>query len=128
MTTVMKLPECGFELVLFGPLNPAVTEILNGERMRAISLATAVRAKALYQGVVAFGDSPEGEHLRQVVDTFTIKTYTTYGPRWTGVMEVSEPPGVKAPHFLHHELGWTDPRTGGFHAGAHDLNQVLELL
>jgi hypothetical protein len=113
-----------FELELYDPLNPALTAILNGNQMRAISLAEAVRAKALYQSIVAVGRERGEEHLKDfaTTQTYTIKTFTTYGPRWTGVME------VVSGHILPHELGWTDPRTDAFYEGAHDLNQVLEML
>lgn len=111
-----------FELDLYDPLNPALTAILNGNQMRGISLAEAQRAKGIYEAVVAHGRERGEEHLFEVVNTHTIKTFTSYGPRWSGVME------VVSGHIIPHELGWTDPRTDQFHAGAHDLNQVLELL
>lgn len=113
-----------FELELYDPLNPALTAILNGNRMRAISLAEAVRAKGLYQSIVAVGRERGEEHLRDfsTIQTYTTKTFTSYGPRWSGVME------VVSGHILPHELGWTDPRTEEFYEGAHDLNMVLEML
>lgn len=115
-----------FELELYDPLNPALSAILNGNQMRAISLAHAQRAKAIYAVIVAKGpEHTRGEddpHLFESVNTYTMKTFTTYGPRWTGVMEVVNP------HIIPHELGWRDPRTEEYHAGAHDLNHVLEMI
>lgn len=114
------------EIEFYDPLNPALTAILNGNQMRAIALAEAVRAKAIYTALVAKGpERTNGEldpHLFESVNTYTEKTFTTYGPRWSGVMEVVNP------HFLPHELGWRDPRTDEYHEGAHDLNMVLEML
>jgi hypothetical protein len=113
------------EIELYDPLNPALTAILNGNQMRAISLAHAQRAKAIYVDLVAKSTEARKDpqpHLADSVNTYTIKTFTTYGPRWTGVMEVINP------HIIPHERGWTDPRTGEYHAGAHDLNHVLEAL
>lgn len=116
-----------FELELFSPLNPALTAILNSNQMRAISLAAAVRAKALYVDMVARDYDPRFAdvwlHLQSTVQARTIKTFTSYGPRWTGEMSVE-----RARHFLPHEFGWTDPRTEEYHEGAHDLNQVLEMM
>lgn len=110
------------QLELYDPLNPALTAILNGNQMRAISLAEALRAKALYVDIVAKSAQVREEHLFESVNTYTIKTFTTYGPRWSGVMEVVNP------HIIPHETGWRDPRTGEYHRGAHDLNHVLEAL
>lgn len=112
----------GVEIDLYGPLNPALTAILNGNQMRGISLAEAVRAKGIYANIVAHGERNRDQHLFEAVNTYTIKTFTAYGPRWTGVME------VVSGHILPHETGWRDPRTDQFHAGVHDLNHVLEML
>jgi hypothetical protein len=119
---VADLKIGSFELNFYDPPNPALTAILNGNQMRAISLAEAVRAKAIYADIVAKSDQTREEHLFEAVNTYTMKTFTSYGPRWTGVME------VVSGHVIPHELGWRDPRTGQFHDGAHDLNHVLELL
>lgn len=111
------------EVEFYDPLNPALTAILNGNQMRAISLAHAQRAKAVYAAIVAKGpERVDEEHLFESVNTYTEKTFTTYGPRWSGVMEVVNP------HVIPHELGWRDPRTDEYHAGAHDLNHVLEVI
>lgn len=112
------------EIELYDPLNPALTAILNGNRMRAISLAEAQRAKAIYMSIVAVGPERGEEHLKDfpTSEAKTIKTFTSYGPRWTGVME------VVSGHVLPHEFGWTDPRTDQFYEGAHDMNLVLEML
>lgn len=112
-----------WEIEFYPPLNPALTAILNGNQMRAISLNEAIRAKALYEAVVAHGpERHDEEHLFESVNTYTMKTFTSYGPRWTGVTEVVNP------HIIPHELGWRDPRTNEYHAGAHNLNMVLEML
>jgi hypothetical protein len=115
-------PVGGMQLDLYDPLNPALTAILNGNQMRAISLAEAVRAKALYVEIVAKSSRVREDHLFESVNTYTMKTFTSYGPRWTGVME------VVSSHIIPHERGWHDPRTDEYHAGAHDLNHVLEMI
>lgn len=110
------------EVEFYDPPNPALTAILNGNELRAISLAHAQRAKAVYTAIVAKSTQQREEHLFESVNTYTEKTFTSYGPRWSGVMEVVNP------HIIPHELGWRDPRTEQYHAGAHDLNHVLEVI
>lgn len=107
----------------YGPPNPALTAILNGNQMRAIALAEAQRAKAIYIAIVARGDDPRyaDDRLYQSASAFTEKTFTTYGPRWSGVMEVD------SGHVLPHDFGWEDERDE-FVRGEYDLNHVLELL
>lgn len=112
----------GAQFDFYDPLNPALTAILNGNQMRAISLGHAVRAKDIYAAIVAKSSRVYDQHLFQVVKATTEKTFTSYGPRWSGIME------VVSDHIIPHELGWTDPRTNIHYEGAHDLNAVLEAL
>lgn len=111
------------DIDFYPPPNPALTAILNGNQLRAISLAEAQRAKALYVATVARGDDPRyaADRLHDSASAFTEKTFTTYGSRWSGVLEVD------SGHILPHDFGWEDERDQ-FVEGAHDLNHVLELL
>lgn len=114
----------GLDLELYGPPNPAVTQILNSSQMRAICQAEAERAKGIYVSIVARGteDRTDGDpHLYESAHAGTERVTDIYGSRWAGVMEVDNP------HVLPHNLGWTteDDREV---PGEYELNHVLELL
>ncbi|HJT93887.1 MAG TPA: hypothetical protein VJ777_18480 [Mycobacterium sp.] len=112
----------GFELDLRDPLNPALTQILNGNQMRAFVLAGAQRMKMLYIEHVHRGDPDDLDHLYASASAFTEKTFTSYGPRWSGVLEID------SGHVLPWEFGFDEEGFMVAHheVGHHDLNYVLE--
>lgn len=121
----LDMPEAGFWLDLYDPLNPALTEILNGSGMRAFVLAGARRMQMLYVAQVRKSADPDDlDRLALSTQASTVKTFTTYGPRWSGQLEVS------SGHILPWEFGWTDDDAMVMHreVGHHDLNHVLEMI
>lgn len=113
------------DITLYGPPNPALTAIFNGNQLRAICLAEAQRAKAIYISVVARGDDPRyaADRLHESAAAFTEKVAVGIGTRWAGVMEVT------SGHVLPHTFGWEDDgEDPEEHPGSADFNTVLELL
>ena len=106
--------------------NPALIQIHKSNQMRAICLAEAQRARSLYIGLVARGEDRRAtqDRLYQSTSARTLSGFTVDGINtWLGEMAVT------SGHVLPHEFGWEDDGVvPEFHEGAHDLNQVLELL
>lgn len=112
------------DLDLFGPPNPALTAIMNGNDLRAICLAGAQKMKAAYIQIVARGDDRRAgdSPLYASAHAFTEKVYDTgIGSRWAGVME------VRSDHILPHNFGWETERDLAV-AAENDLNQVLGMI
>lgn len=106
------------DIVLYGPPNPALTAILNGNQLRAYLLALAQRAKAIYIATVDRGEERGEEHLYESASAFTERAMSSFGSRWVGVMEVD------SGHILPHDFGWEDERDQAVQ-GEHDLINVL---
>ena len=106
--------------------NPALIQIHKSNQMRAICLAEAQRARSLYIGLVSRGQDSrfEQDRLYQSTSARTLSGFNRDGINgWLGEMAVT------SGHVLPHEFGWEDDGVSPeFHEGAHDLNQVLELL
>jgi len=111
------------ELELYGPPNPALTAILNGNAVKAICLLHAQRAKSLYVGSVARGDDPRPDDtpLHRAAHAFTERIYPPTGARWAGVLE------VRSDHVLPHNFGWETERDEAV-AAELELNHVLAML
>lgn len=106
------------DIELYGPPNPALTAILNGNQLRAYLLSLAQVAKSIYVATVARSDQVDEQHLYESASAFTEKGMTSFGSRWVGVMEVD------SGHILPHDFGWEDERDQAV-AGEHDLINVL---
>lgn len=111
------------DLELYGPPNPALTAILNGNQMKAICLILALQAKSLYVGSVARGDDPRPGDvpLHRAAHAFAERVYWPTGARWAGVLE------VRSDHVLPHNFGWETERDDAV-AAELELNHVLAML
>lgn len=111
------------DIDMFGPPNPALTAILNGNELRAILLREAQRGKSIFIGAVARGDDrrPGDVPLHQAAWAFTEKIVVGGTVRWGGVLE------IRSDHILPHNFGWETERDT-LVAAENTLNDVLALL
>lgn len=111
------------DLELYGPPNPALVAILNGNQLRGILLAEVQGWKSLYIGMVDRGDDPRPEDIQlfRAAHAFTERQPGMYGTRHVGVLE------VRSDHALPHNFGWETERDQ-FVAAENDLNTILGMV
>ena len=102
--------------------NDAINAIMVGDPMEDIVLAEAQRAETFYVTKVAKSDIDYDRHLVESTYVESSLESGVHGEYWMARMVVDND------HALPHEFGWTDPKTGVFHPGAHDLDYTLGAL